>query len=114
LGNTLKVRVTALPERGKANLALEATIAEALGISTDSGLRDLIVKSLVIPEPEPETPPKGAGLWVKHEAFDPVASLERIRFLAEELVRSETDVQKARGLMDAIHRHLDALKRHLA
>jgi uncharacterized protein len=33
LGETLKVRVTAKPERGKANAAVEATIAEALGIS---------------------------------------------------------------------------------
>ena len=33
LGETLKVRVTAQPERGRANAAVEATIAEALGIS---------------------------------------------------------------------------------
>ncbi len=36
LGETLKVRVTAQPERGRANAAVEATIAEALGISTKS------------------------------------------------------------------------------
>jgi uncharacterized protein len=36
LGDTLKVRVTAQPERGKANAAVEATIAEALGISVAS------------------------------------------------------------------------------
>lgn len=36
LGETLKVRVTAPPERGKANAAVEATIAEALGISLKS------------------------------------------------------------------------------
>jgi uncharacterized protein len=36
LGDTLKVRVTAPPERGKANAAVEATIAEALGISIAS------------------------------------------------------------------------------
>jgi len=36
LGDTLKVRVTAQPERGKANAAVEAAIAEALGISTKS------------------------------------------------------------------------------
>ena len=35
LGNALKVRVTAPPERGKANAAIEAVVAEALGISTD-------------------------------------------------------------------------------
>jgi hypothetical protein len=34
LGDTLKVRVTAPAERGKANAAVEAIIAEALGIST--------------------------------------------------------------------------------
>jgi uncharacterized protein len=32
LGETLKVRVTAPAERGKANAAVEATIAEALGV----------------------------------------------------------------------------------
>ena len=33
LGDTLKVRVTAPAERGKANAAIEATIAAALDIS---------------------------------------------------------------------------------
>ncbi len=32
LGDTLKVRVTAPAERGKANAAVEAVIAEALGV----------------------------------------------------------------------------------
>ena len=36
LGDTLKVRVTAQPERGKANAAVEAAIADALGISIKS------------------------------------------------------------------------------
>jgi uncharacterized protein (TIGR00251 family) len=36
LGDTLKVRVTAQPERGKANAAVEAAIAEALGIPIKS------------------------------------------------------------------------------
>jgi uncharacterized protein len=35
LGETLKVRVTAPAERGKANMALETVVAEALGISKD-------------------------------------------------------------------------------
>ena len=33
LGDTLKVRVTAPPERGKANLAVETLLREALGLS---------------------------------------------------------------------------------
>jgi len=33
LGNTLKVRVTAPAEHGKANAAIEAIIADALGVS---------------------------------------------------------------------------------
>jgi uncharacterized protein YggU (UPF0235/DUF167 family) len=36
LGKALKVRVTAPAERGKANSAVEATLAEALGISSES------------------------------------------------------------------------------
>jgi len=33
LGDALKVRVTAPAERGKANAAVEATVAEAIGVS---------------------------------------------------------------------------------
>jgi len=33
LGDTLKVRVTAPAERGKANAAVEAVVAEALGVA---------------------------------------------------------------------------------
>jgi uncharacterized protein (TIGR00251 family) len=36
LNETLKVRVTAPAERGKANSALESTLADALGIAADS------------------------------------------------------------------------------
>jgi uncharacterized protein (TIGR00251 family) len=36
LGNALKIRVSAAPEKGKANAAVEATIAAALGISPSS------------------------------------------------------------------------------
>ena len=34
LGDTLRVRVTAPPERGKANAAVEALLREALGLSS--------------------------------------------------------------------------------
>ena len=36
LGDTLKVRVTAPPERGKANAAVEALLRSALGLSGDA------------------------------------------------------------------------------
>jgi uncharacterized protein (TIGR00251 family) len=36
LGDTLKVRVTAPAERGEANAAIEAVVAEALGVSRAS------------------------------------------------------------------------------
>jgi len=36
LGETLRIRVIAPPERGKANIAVEKIIAEALGVSNDS------------------------------------------------------------------------------
>ena len=34
LGDTLRVRVTAPPERGKANAAVESLLAEVLGLSS--------------------------------------------------------------------------------
>jgi len=77
-------------------------------------LREQIVKSPVVPDEEPEAPAEGSGVRVKGEAFDAVVSLERIRFLAEELDRSETHGDETRSLLDEIHRQLDALKQHLA
>ena len=36
LGDTLKVRVAAAPERGKANAAVEALLADVLGLASGS------------------------------------------------------------------------------
>ena len=36
MGDTLKVWVTAPPERGKANIAVQAVLADALGVSRES------------------------------------------------------------------------------
>jgi uncharacterized protein (TIGR00251 family) len=36
VGDRLKVRVTAAPERGKANAAVEALLAETLGLPTSA------------------------------------------------------------------------------
>ena len=36
MGDTLKVWVTAPPERGKANVAVQAVLADALGVSRES------------------------------------------------------------------------------
>jgi len=73
---------------------------------TIEGIREHIVKPPVVPEPEPL-------FAITLEAFDAVVSLERIRCLAEELGRSRPHVD-TRSLVDEIHHHLDALKRHLA
>jgi hypothetical protein len=72
------------------------------------------VEPPVIPESEPEAPAEGSGLSVKRDGFDAIVSLERIRVLAEELGRSQAHVDDTRILVDEIHHHLDALKRHLA
>jgi uncharacterized protein (TIGR00251 family) len=59
LGEALRVRVTAPPERGKANTAVEKLIAEALGLSNDavnivrgSTSPRKIVEIAGLPEPE--------------------------------------------------------------
>lgn len=84
------------------------------GMTLDA-LRDHIVKAPVVPEQEPETPAGGSGLvQLKREAFNAVVSVERIRFLIEELAGSEARVDDKRLFVDEIHRHLDELKRRLA
>ena len=81
---------------------------------TIEGIREHIVKPPVVPEPEPlEAPAEDTRFAITREAFDAVVSLERIRWLAEELGRSRPHVD-TRSLVDEIHHHLDALKRHLA
>lgn len=81
---------------------------------TIENVREHVVKPAAVPEPEPEAPGEVSGLWLKREALDAVVSLERIRYLAEEIGRSRTQGEDTRGLVDEIHHHLDALKRHLA
>jgi hypothetical protein len=81
---------------------------------TIEDLRDHMVKSPAVPEPEPEAPVEGLAVRVKHDAFDAIASLERIRWFAEDLARSQPDVDDTHSLIDEIHHHLDALKQHLA
>jgi len=81
---------------------------------TLEGLRERLLKPPVVPEPKLNAPARGGGVRVEHQAFDAIVSLEKIRWLAEELARSQPDVDDTRGLIDEIHLHLDALKRHLA
>jgi ATP-dependent Clp protease ATP-binding subunit ClpC len=81
---------------------------------TIEDLREQIVKPPTVSEPEPEAPAEGHSVLVKHEAFDAIVCLERIRWLAEELRRSQSHDDERHGLIDQIHQHLDALKRHLA
>lgn len=76
-------------------------------------LREDFAKLPVVPSPEPETPPT-KGFLLKRVPFDPIMSLERIRFLAEVIAKPGTGVETARLQLDEIHHHLDALKRHLA
>lgn len=47
-------------------------------------------------------------------ALDPIVSLERIRFLAEQLSGSQARRENAPFLLDEIHQYLDELKRRLA
>jgi ATP-dependent Clp protease ATP-binding subunit ClpA len=83
------------------------------GMTIDD-LREHIVKPPVVPEPAPDAPALGGGTPVKGAVFDALVCLERIRYLAEELARSRTQVDETRGLVDELHAQLDALKRHLA
>ena len=56
--------------------------------------------------PDSATPASGT--------LDPIASVERIRFLVEQLSGPETRRENAPFLLNEIHHHLDELKRRLA
>jgi ATP-dependent Clp protease ATP-binding subunit ClpC len=58
------------------------------------------------------TPPDSSTLPAS--GADPIASLERIRFLAEQLSEREIRREDAPFLLEEIHRRLDELKRRLA
>jgi len=88
-----------------------AWILKEHGMRIDD-LREQILKPPVGQAPEPEAAVEVSAMRVKGEAFDAVVSVERIRVLAEELRGSENPIQDTRSLVDEIHYHLDALKRH--
>jgi hypothetical protein len=83
------------------------------GMAIDD-LRDHIRQSPEVPEPSPKTLADGSLVVATGASFDAVVSVERIRVLAEEIARQQTDGMDTRSLLDEIHYHLDALKQHLA
>jgi ATP-dependent Clp protease ATP-binding subunit ClpC len=82
------------------------------GMTLES-LRETIRSQLSVPE-VPETFVSRTSVRVTHQGIDAIASLERIRWLAEELVRSRDQADYSRSLLEETHRLIDALKRRLA
>jgi ATP-dependent Clp protease ATP-binding subunit ClpC len=81
---------------------------------TSDALRQHLLDPAVVPEPEPAAPAEGNAVHVRSGPFDAMPLLEGIRMLAEELGRSTNQAEMTRSLLDQIHSHVDALKRHLA
>ena len=62
----------------------------------------------------PAGPPPDSQALPSSGRLDPIASVERIRFLAEQLGGPDTRRENAPLLLREIHHHLDELKRRLA
>jgi len=103
------------PDIGNEHLLLgilhqESSFAAGLlgshGLNAES-VREVIRNLPAGPPPDSATLPASVGL-------DPIASVERIRFLAEQLGGPDTRRENAPLLLREIHHHLDELKRRLA
>jgi ATP-dependent Clp protease ATP-binding subunit ClpC len=79
---------------------------------TSDALRKDLLDPAVAPEPEPPVPAEGNAVYITSGPFDALRLLEGIRLLAEELGRSTNHGERTH-LLDQIHSHVDALKRHL-
>jgi ATP-dependent Clp protease ATP-binding subunit ClpC len=84
----------------------------AAGLLRSHGLNVESVRASIRNLPSGSPPASATLLSIR--ASDPIASLERIRFLAEQLSGSETRREDTPLLLEEIHRRLDELKRRLA
>jgi ATP-dependent Clp protease ATP-binding subunit ClpC len=84
----------------------------AAGLLGSHGLNVESVREYIRNQPA-ETPPDSATLPARG-TLDPIALVERIRFLAEQLSGQETRREDAPFLLEEIHIRLDELKRRVA